>query len=531
MSLSIPVHAATIRFDLPGSRVPELFGAGYSGWGDITYPRAIQRLKQVRVRHMRMAVELDSLCGSHEGDYQWDYRTPKDLDTGFTDRVRKLLANGWTPILCLSIHNEAMMPKWFHGVTNDTEGRSWCRYNLDGTRATDGYGDQMEALTRIARAITSHLANQGMKGLMWETIYELGPEMPLVDIHRAVALGVRAADRSAKLMGPATWPGWSVEERFIKPYLARFGPDLLDYVSMHWYMNCDHRLWKLGYTPDEHLLTMADTKYLTWILEHVGDYAAWSHSARLILDDPRLNVSRKRIGIVYSEYDLTAMSAYGRNPENPKWPVYNPAADCYINTNWFGGVWNAAVLCRSAARGSADILCKFATNNMYGLLECTTHPQTGLPYQYYGQPVWFAWRLLQDRAGLRPGARIVSADVRPGADQGIDGYAITSSAGTRSAVIINRSFSDMRVVLDLRGDLARVSRITRYRFDQERTARFLGRRPGESAEGRYADSPDDSANTRSLAALDRIAFHPHGHMLRLQPIVCPAVSLTVLTVA
>ncbi len=530
--MASPAHlyTATIPFGTAGRRVPDLFGAGYSGWGDITYPESIRLLKQVRVRYLRMPVELDALCGEYEGDYRWDYCTPKDLETGFTDRVRRLLANGWTPIVCLSIHNEPMMPKWFHGVTNDTQGRSWCRYNLDGTRVSDGYGDQMAAVTRIARAVASHLASHGMKGLIWETIYELGPEMPLVDIHHAAALGIRQADRTARVMGPATWPGWSVEERFVKPYLTRFGPELLDYVSMHWYMNCDHRLWKLGYTPDQHLLTMEDTKYLSWILEHVGDYANWSKSVRAVLDDRRLNKQGKPIGVVYSEYDLTAMSAYGRNPENPRWPEYNPAADCYINTNWFGGVWNAAVLCSVAARGCADILCKFATNNMYGLLECTTHPQTGLPYRYYGQPIWFAWRLLQERAGLRPGARICSAVTTPGSCDGCDVYGVVQQAGRASVVIINRTFNPVRVALDLLGLPCGASRITMYRFDQKRSAPFLGRRPGYSAEGRFADAPDTSRNLESLKPIGPVVFRPHGQHMRLQTLFCSPVSVTVLTI-
>ena len=62
---------------------------------------------------------------------------------------------------------------------------------------------------------------------MWETIYEIGHTMPMPRIHFAAARGIRSSDPSARLIGPATWPGWTVEERFVKPYLTTYGPDLL----------------------------------------------------------------------------------------------------------------------------------------------------------------------------------------------------------------------------------------------------------------------------------------------------------------
>ena len=195
---------------------------------------------------------------------------------------------------------------------------------------------------------------------MWETIYEIGHTMPMPHIHFAAARGIRSSDPSARLIGPATWPGWTVEERFVKPYLTTYGPDLLDFVSVHWYADNEHGLWAApGWKERKGPVTMSDSLYLDYLMETAPKYAPWCRSLRALLDDPKLNPQGKRIGVAYSEFDALAASPYMANPPNSDWPVYRADADCYLNTNYFGGVWCASVLCNLAASGCIDMALKF----------------------------------------------------------------------------------------------------------------------------------------------------------------------------
>lgn len=532
-----PVTAVTVDCARSIARVPAgLYGVGYNGWGDTVYPQAVAHLRAVGVRYVRMVVCLDELCGDRPGDYRWEYAQPCDLGEGFLSRMRRIRRQGWTPILAFSLHGAAgMLPRWFHGEHNDARGNAWFRYHGDGTLAPDGKSDQYQALSRIARDLAAKLAAEGLTGLHWESIYEMGHDMPLADIHYHVARGIRAADPRAKLLGPATWPGWTVEERFVKPFLATYGADLLDYVTMHWYADNEHGLWRApGYQVGETILTMGQPDLLAYLMETTPKFGAWCRRLRALLDDPALNPTRKRIGIAFTEFDAVARSPYGSNPENPDWPRYRADADCYLNTNVFGGVWCASVLCHLAASGCLDIALKFNARQYYGLID------NGPGQRYFRQPVWFAWRLLQERAGLKPGAPLLATTVdgpRDNAAAHVDGqdtpwveaFAVGPAARPR-LVLINRSFTPQTVRLRLSGTPARRTtwRAERYRFSEERVARFIGRKPGTRTEGAFAGAPDDSASARCLRRLDQVTARREGSTYRLEGLHCPPISITVL---
>jgi hypothetical protein len=529
MLTTTPVRAAgAIKVDVDAARViatvPELYNVGYNGWGDITYPTAVASLNDVQVKYCRIVAQLRELCGDRPGDYRWEYVTPPDQGLGFVSRIRKLIENGWTPIIAFSLHGGyADLPRWFHGENNDQATKAWFRYNGDGSVAADGNGDQYEAMTGIAHATVARLAAEGLKGLCWETIYEMGAEMPLAEIHYHVARGIRDGDASATIMGPATWPGWTVEERFLKPYLAKYGPELLDYVSLHWYGSGDHELWALGFKPETDIVTMADRKYLEYLLSMTPKYALWTQSLRTLLDDRTLNPSGKHIGIAYTEFDVVAQSPYQRNPENPAWPDYDPAADCYVNSNVYGGVWSASVLCNLAAQGKADVVCKFNARNYYGLID------NGLEKTYYRQPVWFAWKLLQQRAGMKRGATMISARVEATSGPAEAEVFAVGDAGRPRVILINKSFSSCTAESSVLNLTSGAWVVTRYLYDHSRTARFIGRKPGSAAEGTFEGAPAaDSKNAVSLLSADSFTVHADGGALRLPVVTCPPLSITVL---
>ena len=527
-----PVTQVSVDPSAPLATVPDaLYGVGYDGWGDIVSPEGVKHLQEVRVRFCRMDVDLTKICGDRYGDFRWDYTTPRDLNVGFVARVKRIRENGWTPLLALSIPRA--MPSWFRGDPDDANGKPWYNFNLDGSPAAEGKSDQWAELTRVTRGLAAGLAERGLTGLYWETIYEIGHTMPMADLHHSAAQGLTAADPTARLVGPATWPGWTVEERFAKPYLTKYGTEGLDFVSMHWYADNEHGLWAApGWKERKGPVTMADRLFLEYLMETAPKYGAWCRSLRKLLDETT-PAGGKRPGIAFTEFDCLATSAYQHNPENPDWPRYRADADCYLNTNYFGGVWCAAVLCGMAQSGCLEAAYKFTTRDFYGLIE--NRREGG----YFREPVWFAWKMLQEIGGLVPGAQVVQTSVEGPCDQakahvdGVDSPWVMAtavrSAGSLRLILINRSLEPQRVVLRLPGPAA-TARLTRYLYSEERLARFIGRQPGASAEGAFEGAPDDSLNARCLQPLATLSpvHEATGVSLTLQ---LPQTSMTILTTA
>jgi hypothetical protein len=540
LASSLPSSAAptgvTIDASRPIATVPDgLYSVGYNGWGDITNPEAIRELKDVQVTFCRIDVDLKLLCGDRLGDYRWDYTTPRDLGQGFVARVKQIIANGWTPLLALSTSHS--LPSWFKGEPSDAKSTPWTKLNLDGSPAADDKSDQYAQLEQITQAVAAGLAERGLKGLYWETIYEIGHTMPMAEIHYHAARGIRQADPTAKLTGPATWPGWTVEERFVKPYLAKYGPDLLDFVTVHWYADNEHGLWAApGWKERKGPITMGDRLFLQYLMETTPKYADWCKSLRALLDDRRLNTPGKRIGIAYSEFDALAESPYQRNPENPDWPKYRADADCYLNTNYFGGVWCASVLCDLAASGACDIACKFNTRDFYGLIENKPGDKG-----YFRMPVWFAWKLLQDVGRLRPGNTMLACEVSGPTDGAaahvggkdtpwVQAFAVRDTGiAIPRIILINRSSEEQIARVRLSGVPAGGDwQLTRYLYDQNRVAPFIGRKPGTKDEGRFEGVPDDSLNERCLQSAGHVFAHREGTTATLPELKLPPVSITVL---
>lgn len=532
-----PAHGQTTHVAVDASRVaatvPQgLYGVGYNGWGDITDPEAVAELQGVGVRTCRLDADLRELCGRRPGDWHLEYVTPRDLGQGFISRVKQIVANGWTPLISLS--TSFSLPSWFRGDPTDASGKPWTGLNRDGSASAEGRSDQYAELEQVTRGLAAALAERGLKGLWWETIYEIGHTMPMADIHYHAARGIRAADPTAKLMGPATWPGWTVEERFVKPYLARYGPELLDCVSVHWYADNEHGLWAApGWKDRRGPVTMGDRLFLRYLMETTPKYADWCRSLRRVLDDPALNPTRKRIGVAYTEFDALANSAYQQNPENPDWPKYRADGDCYLNTNAFGGVWCASVLCGMAATGDLDLALKFNTRDYYGLIENKPGDRG-----YFRMPVWFAWKLLQEVGGVRPGAQLLACEVSGPCDQAqahvggrdtpwVEAYAVKGAPAPR-LILINRSLENQAVEAQLRGAGGGGAKLRRYLFDAGTTAPFIGRRPGTTQEGHFEGAGDDSQNLRCLQPLGEVTAAPRGADLQLPELRLPPISITVL---
>ncbi len=388
-------------------------------------------------------------------------------------------------------------------------------------------------MTLVAHDLAAGMAERGMRGLYYETIYEIGIEMPMEEIHYVVARGLREGDPTCKIVGPATWPGWSVEERFVKPFLTKYGADLLDVVSAHWYADNEHKFWDLpGWKETKGIVTMADHTMLDYLMETAPKYSVWCRSLRRLLDDATLNPTHKHIGIVFTEFDALATSPYQRNPENSDWPNYRADADCYINTNYFGGVWSAYVLCDVAVSGCADAMFKFNARDYYGLIE------NGKDGGFFRLPVWFAWKLLRDAGGLVPGAKMLATYVDGPTDAaathldgGVDNpwvgaYAVNGPRGM-SLILLNRSQQEQTVEAELRGLPAGERKGKRYLYAEDRVARFIGRKPGTPNDGAFEGAPDDSRSAVCLEPVGDMTATSAGGALRVPTMTLPPLSLTI----
>jgi hypothetical protein len=519
MNLMTTTEVVQVNVQTPVSEVKSLYNTGYNGWGDITDPNSVRMLNDVNMKYLHIPALLSEICGTYRGSpLNLDYTTVEDISLGFTDRIRAAINNGWTPIVMISIHDQFnAMPTWFYGSINDSGGNAWTRYNIDGTKSGSlAGGNQIQEMSNICQQIATGLAARGLSGLLWETVFESAPEMPLPAIHYNVANGIHQADPTAKFIGPGTWPGsTNVENRFLKPYLQTYGASLLDYVSVHWYS-------AMGRYYD--VITMADKDKLSALMSDAPTFGSWCTGMKNVITNPAYNPTGKKIGIVFSEYDATNVSPWGINPVNNSWPEYTEYSDCYINTNYFGGVWNASVLFHMAESNSIDIASLYQTRMFFGLLG-----QEQVSSKYFRTPLWYAWKLLQSKASLVEGKKMLQTSTTGQSSSRIDAFTVGDARSPR-IVLINRSFGNHIVDVNILGMQAdRDIIVNRYIFDENRTARFIGPQPGTWPEGQFEDAPADSPRNVSLQIVDKLplTYNEGKHSLQVN---CGPISITVLQV-
>lgn len=504
----------------PVATVKSLYNAGYCGWGDITEPNSVGLLKGVNTKYVCVTASLADMCGYGQGSpIDLDYANREDVGIGFTDRIRTVINNGWTPIVVISIHDQYnLLPIWFYGSDNDYSSDAWTRYNTDGTKSgSQAGGNQLQAMGELCRQIAAGLAARGLTGLMWETIFESAPDLPQPAIHYNVASGIHQADPTAKIIGPATWPGSTyVENTFIKPYLQTYGATLLDYVSVHWYATMDK------YSD---IITMDKTDELAGLLSVTPNYMSWSISMKNLLKNPTYNPTGKNIGIIYSEYDATSISCYANNPVNYYWPAYTANTDCYINTNYFGGVWNASTLCYIAESNSVDVAALYQDLSVFGLVGIEHFTQ-----EPFRTPLWYAWKLLQSKGSLGEGKKMYQTQITGPSGYRIDAFATAESKSPR-VILINRSFGSHVVDVNITGLAANKNIVaSRYIFNEDRCARFIGSQPNSGLEGEFEDAPNISPRDIALQQVDQTALTRGSNVYSIE-VNCSPISITVLQIA
>ena len=264
---------------------------------------------------------------------------------------------------------------------------------------------------------------------------------------------------------------------------------------------------------------MAHETYLAAMLDKTTSYRDWTRSLGTLLRDPQLNPTGKSIGLIFTEADVNQTSYYMRNPINEDWPTYRADRDCWLNGNYFGGLWWASVLCNIASVGTAADAAKFTTRNYYGLAEFAPDDRA---YRY---PVWFALKLLRDQGGLQAGRQMVAASAT--GEPMVEAFA-TGGPDDLRVIVVNKSFAPRTVDIAVSGLAPGEWQAERYLFDRTRVARWLGRKPGEEADGVFEGAPDDSPSARCLEPLGSLECREAEDAQRITGLECPPISFTVL---
>lgn len=511
---SQPTTTATIDFNNPSiysNDNKSLYNAGYDGWKDITDSKSIAYLKNSGMEKLRIALMLSAVTKGDPNNIDIYYSEPRDVGKTFVDQIKITRQNGWTPLIAPS--NNHALPTYFHGDLSN-----WYRFNHDGSQ-TDGISDQMRDYAKICGNTARELKKLGITGLAWETFFECEGHGYVVDLHYLTAKAIKEADPTAIIIGPATFPGWSVEEGFLKNYLSKYGAEYLDGVSIHLYGSNDAwaktDLW--DYNTD--IITMKRTDLLNIIMESSNRIPETSKKVRDILDNPIYNPNKKKIDILFTEFDANAYSPYQRVPINNNYPNYSIDSDCYINTNYFGGVFTANCLLQAAVYSPVNDMFRFTTRAYYGLLD---HDYTN-DGQYYRTPVYFSFMMLQKRAYLTPGATTYAASNVSGPTDNTlknigevsKNYPYITFAGVKngskqSVVILNRSSNPLNVKLTLKNSQLSKTSATRYLFSKHTTAQYIGRGAGMDFDG-YFESPDnDLEKNTCLTPYDTVTLTKNG---------------------
>ena len=521
----------------------QMFTAGYGGWGDIIQPDSLKYLKDIGVKDLRVDVDLLNICGSKLGEYNMEYKMPdgRDHGLGFVTRLKKMRAEGFTIIPVLSQGNVSL-PSFFHGDLHDDDKVNpkmvgWWHYDRNGTNHYPNNGNQLDDMQTIAKEIATRMKSAGFGGLTWETMYEAdGIQHNLVDTHHYAAKGLKQGDASIKIIGPATWPGYSVIDKFIKPYFAKYGQEALnhlDFVSMHWYAGNDFHSVP-GMTGNQ-VMNMSKPDLLRRAMQVAPSYSQKVRETRAAIDSELGKLgSTKKIGIVFSEFDVNPQSITGIYVDNINFPNYYAASDCYVNANYYGGVWLASVMTDTFTNSPISMMMKFQTRHIWGYVDNETGTDNS-----YRMPVWYAVKLLRDGAGMKPGAKMVSSTVTGPMDGAASAYAnkelytekkdtpwiqVTGvkNGSKTSIIVINRNSTALPVNLTVTG--AGNKKMTRYVFSKDTTAPFIGAIFGMIGHG-YFEGLDSTEKYTCIQAINYVDLASG----KLNNYAAPGYSFTVFT--
>lgn len=503
--------AFTLDFNATGKTITgSLYSAGYDGWGDITDERSVSALKEIHLKYLRIAVDMNLAAGpATGGNVDISCVSSKDGGLTLTERIKTAQKNGFTPVLALTNYS---LPSYFYPA--ESKPSYWFQYNKDGTKSSVNRGNQIDEYARIAKEITRKLKAAGVSGLLWETIYEIGYgyepfyQSP-VYIHYATAKAIKEVDGSAKFIGPATFTGWCVE-KFLDDYFSEYGAEgskYLDFVSFHQYGGNyiwnKTDLWKYDkqfvsmVKSDNHVQNGFPIKNLSLLKILSSTPKEASNCVKklksMISQKSEYYGFTKKIGVAITEYDVNNYSNYLNNPSNDRYPQYNAASDTSINTNYFGGVTTAYLLTTCSLSG-ADLLMKFNTRSYYGIVDNDCANQN----VYYRTPLWYSFKLLQEKLGLTSSSEIIPLNVTGPKDTDT-GYSEpwifacgVKKNGRTNILVINRGTNPSNVMITLKNMDGKKS-FTRFVYGENTTAQYIGNRrtTGKEYDGIFEGGMDD----------------------------------------
>jgi len=269
------------------------------------------------------------------------------------ERVAQVLASDTAIMLCL--HQRG--PGWFVG---DKE-KSWWQHpaaRSEWRRFAEACATRYRGKVRYYEILNEpeHLNKEKPGYMGWDCTVAMFVE---------AASAIKAVESGVLCGGAATWAAWE-SAAWGKKVLARAGGEqLLDFVSYHIYTS--------------HSLDDSDDKIIA--------KTPWFEDAPAYIRRELSKVSKKRILVALTEFNTSAVcSKDGKPYTDPR------------NVNAFGGIV-AALAQLHSARGGCDLAMHFGTMGGFGLLRW--------PPEYKRQPAYYAVQLLNQIAGLTPGAQLL----------------------------------------------------------------------------------------------------------------------------
>lgn len=318
---------------------PEFYGIQYHNH---TYndPHALAKLRPLQIKSVRLWAKLNDFHPQPEV-WQWDA-----LDA----KINEVVAAGFEPTVCLY-----QSEQWF---TGNADAPWW----NDSTAVSEWQKAAFRLADRYKDVVHRYIIFDEINMMHPEDGYYISFRES-AQLYCKAAAQIKKADALLQCGGPSSFGGW--ENGHWAEYVLKEpdGSRLLDFISSNLFLS-----WN---SDDPDSLIMNRTIWYEEAPMKIKSTLGNQTPATLMLDAYNVSALWQKDGELWTD---------------PR------------NTNFFGGVYQAAALMH-AAKGGFSIALHWETLGGYGILDWYS--------QFNPLPPYFAWRFMVEIAGLKAGSQII----------------------------------------------------------------------------------------------------------------------------